>query len=267
MSLKIWRLFWRHPLVYIKYSGPLGDLESVVEAGVKSPQFLTLVRFLVKELTSLCNLQGHDDLKDADIASEAGMMELSSFLRDLKCPHSVLTEGPVNQRLENKKAKLRLIDFLLSEMVGMSDDNNTPHEEEVEDQLILDGVNVDSYGEVYLEMFKPKIKKKIFEDQIKKLSANEIKEQIMTPSGHQFMKICPHGNKLNNLQNPGIRVGITLRSLYNFEKERIQTSKCIRCRMINGEERNHLQEASTVRDEDPVGSNGGSSQNDVGTMW
>ena len=99
----------------IKYDDNLEDLESVVEAGVKSPKFLTLVRFLVKEVTSLCDLQGHDDLQEADLASEAGMMELSSFLRDLECPHSVLTEGPVTQRLEDKKAKLILLDFLLAE--------------------------------------------------------------------------------------------------------------------------------------------------------
>ena len=43
------------------------------------------------------------------------MMELSSFLRDLECPHSVLTEGPVTHRLEDKKAKLILLDFLLAE--------------------------------------------------------------------------------------------------------------------------------------------------------
>ena len=198
-------------------------------------------------MTSLCELQGHDDLQEADLASEAGMMELSSFLRDLKCPHSILTEGPVNQRLENKKAKLRLLDFLLSELVGL-DDNNKLHEEEVEDQMVLGGVNVESYGEVYEEMFKPKIKKKIFEDQIKTLSANEIKEQIMTPSSNKFMKICPHRNN-NNLQNPGIKVGITLSRLYNFEAVKPPTSNCLWCRIINEEESNHVKEASTVREQ------------------
>ena len=99
----------------IKYNDSLEDLDSVVEAGVKSPQFLTLVRFLVKEVTSLYSLEGHDDLQEADLDSEAGMMELSSFLRDLECPHTVLTEGPVTQRLEDKKARLILLDFLLAE--------------------------------------------------------------------------------------------------------------------------------------------------------
>ena len=99
----------------IKYKDNLEDLDSLVEAGVKSPQFLTLVRFLVKEVTSLYSLEGHDDLQEADLDSEAGMMELSSFLRDLECPHTVLTEGPVTQRLEDKKARLILLDFLLAE--------------------------------------------------------------------------------------------------------------------------------------------------------
>ena len=98
------------------------------------------------------------------------------------------------------------------------------------------------------EMFKPKIKKKIFEDQIKTLSANEIKEQIMTPSSNKFMKICPHRNN-NNLQNPGIKVGITLSRLYNFEAVKPPTSNCLWCRIINEEESNHVKEASTVREQ------------------
>ena len=99
----------------IKYTGHLENLESVVEAGVKSLEFLSLVRFLVKEVSTIYDLQGHDDLQEADLDSEAGMMELSSFLRDLECPHSILIEGPVTQRLADKKAKLILLDFLLAE--------------------------------------------------------------------------------------------------------------------------------------------------------
>ena len=99
----------------IKYDGRLDNLDSIVEAGVKSLHFLSLIRFLVKEVSNLYQLQGHDDLQEADLDSEAGMMELSSFLRDLECPHAVLIEGTVTQRLADKKSRLLLLDFLLAE--------------------------------------------------------------------------------------------------------------------------------------------------------
>ena len=31
-------------------------------------------------------------------------MELSSLLRELGCPHNILTEGPVTKRLETRKS-------------------------------------------------------------------------------------------------------------------------------------------------------------------
>ena len=90
-----------------------------MEEGVKSPEFTRLVRFLVKEVSSLSDLDGHAQLlQDTDLDSEAGMMELSSFLRELGCPHSVLIEGPLTERLATKAANLVLLDFLLSETMA-----------------------------------------------------------------------------------------------------------------------------------------------------
>ena len=95
------------------------NFDSVVEEGVKSPEFTRLVRFLVKEVSTLSDLDGHGQLlQDTDLDSEAGMMELSSFLRELGCPHSVLIEGPLTERLATKAANLVLLDFLLSETMA-----------------------------------------------------------------------------------------------------------------------------------------------------
>ena len=139
----------------------LEDLESNVEAGVKSPQFLTLVRFLVKEVTSLCDLQGHDDLQEADLASEAGMIKLSRLLHDLDCPHSVLTEGPVTSRLENKKAKLILLDYFLAEIINsVEPKRHNKSKKKVSDSLIND----ENFEELILDACsgKPSKKKHFF---------------------------------------------------------------------------------------------------------
>jgi hypothetical protein len=45
-------------------------------------------------------------------------MELSSFLRELACPHRGLVEGPVSERLASPRARLTLLDFLLSELMA-----------------------------------------------------------------------------------------------------------------------------------------------------
>ena len=45
-------------------------------------------------------------------------MELSSFLRELGCPHGGLVEGPVSERLASPRARLTLLDFLLSELLA-----------------------------------------------------------------------------------------------------------------------------------------------------
>ena len=116
----------------IKYDGHLGNLDSIVEAGAKSPPFLTLVKFLIQEVSNLYQLQGHHNLQDLN--SEAGMMRLSSFLRDLECPHAVLIEGAVTQRLTDKKSSLLLLEYLLAEITKSRETND----------FVLEVVKVDS---------------------------------------------------------------------------------------------------------------------------
>ena len=179
----------------IKCDGHLGNLDSIVEAGVKSPHFLTLVKFLIQEVSNLYQLKGHHDLQEADLNSEAGMMELSSFLRDLECPHAVLIEGAVTQRLADKKSRLLLLEYLLAEIKKSRETND----------FVLEVVKVDSYGEVFQKNIKPLIRKRPFRDQITILSADEMKRQIFTSNTHTRPEIiCPHPNPLKNLTHPGI---------------------------------------------------------------
>ena len=59
------------------------DLDQHVEAGVQSAQFCKLVCFLANEVAALSGLEGHDSLQEAELGTEAGLMELSSLLRRL----------------------------------------------------------------------------------------------------------------------------------------------------------------------------------------
>ena len=43
---------------------------------------------------------------------------MSSFLRELGCPHCDLVEGPVSDRLASPRARLTLLDFLLTELMA-----------------------------------------------------------------------------------------------------------------------------------------------------
>ena len=107
-----------------------------------------------------------------------------------------------------------------------------------EDQLILDDCSVESYGEVFQKLYKPKIQKRQFQDQVKQLTSNEMKNnQISPPLLNNKQKICPHNNTLSILQNPGLKVGKQLSLLYNFTKDHLPASICKHCQIMNkGEE-------------------------------
>ena len=71
------------------YTG-LTDLSKAVEAGLESAEFTSLVTYLAQELVELAGLE--DRLLEPDVSSEAWRMELSSLLRELGCPYTVLTQ-------------------------------------------------------------------------------------------------------------------------------------------------------------------------------
>ena len=94
----------------------VSDLKTAVDEGVKNAEFSDLISYLTQEISSLSHLE--DQIQDQDVGSEAWMMELSSLLRELGCPWSVLTEGPVHKRLESRRSRLILLDFLLTELMS-----------------------------------------------------------------------------------------------------------------------------------------------------
>ncbi|XP_023244126.1 protein FAM98A-like [Centruroides sculpturatus] len=91
-------------------------LKEYVEKGPKCIEYTQLVEWLSKELQSLCNLEDSvNSILDPEDSSSF-LLEASSFLKELNCPYKSLTEGPVNQRLDNEQQRLLLLDYLCTEL-------------------------------------------------------------------------------------------------------------------------------------------------------
>ncbi|KAL1481445.1 hypothetical protein MTO96_015598, partial [Rhipicephalus appendiculatus] len=82
----------------------------------KSVKFTGLVAWLSTQIKSLCNMEEHvNAITDLDDWNTF-LLELSAFLKEMQCPLSVLTEGPVSQRLVSKDNRLLLLGFLCDEL-------------------------------------------------------------------------------------------------------------------------------------------------------
>lgn len=103
----------------IGYTGPLldeGVLNNALEDGARYVEYTNLVSWLSMELQSFCDIQENvNPITGPDDASNF-LMELSGFLREYGCPHTVLSEGPITQRLATRERGLQLLDFLITEL-------------------------------------------------------------------------------------------------------------------------------------------------------
>ncbi|KAK7074807.1 Protein fam98a [Halocaridina rubra] len=110
------------------YAGDINDETSLKgaiegsEGGPKNIAYASLVSWVTAELQTLENLE---EMVNPPSANEDNssyhasfLMELSSFLKELGCPHSQLTEGNVNQRLDSPDQRLLLLDYLLAELMA-----------------------------------------------------------------------------------------------------------------------------------------------------
>ncbi|CAG0878683.1 unnamed protein product [Darwinula stevensoni] len=94
-----------------------GDgIEKALESGPKDPLYTKLVEWLSLELKALCDLEDHVNAITEAEDSSSFLLELSSFLKELGCPHKTLMEGPVNKRLASREDRLILLDFLTTEL-------------------------------------------------------------------------------------------------------------------------------------------------------
>ncbi|XP_077537808.1 protein FAM98A [Haemaphysalis longicornis] len=102
----------------LKYDGALSDAELFAKEieDPKSTKFTGLVSWLSTEIKSLCNLEDHvNAITDVDDWNTF-LLEISAFLKEMQCPMTALTDGPVSQRLMTKENRLFLLGFLCDEL-------------------------------------------------------------------------------------------------------------------------------------------------------
>ncbi|KRT82734.1 hypothetical protein AMK59_3513 [Oryctes borbonicus] len=105
----------------IGYSGTQLDqakLESALNDGPKSILYTEIVTFLTNELKVLCKIDERVNKIDAPEDSVSFLMELSSFLKELGCPHVNLTQGHISDRLGDVNATTSLLDYLITELMA-----------------------------------------------------------------------------------------------------------------------------------------------------
>ncbi|XP_050555745.1 protein FAM98B [Spodoptera frugiperda] len=103
------------------YEGPLTDEASFAKAldgGPKSLDFTKLVHILAEEIKNLCNLEETVNMMNDPDESSSFLLELSSFLKELKCPYKKLVTGHMSSRLQTKEDRLLLLDYLISELMA-----------------------------------------------------------------------------------------------------------------------------------------------------
>ncbi|KAL1517950.1 hypothetical protein ABEB36_001646 [Hypothenemus hampei] len=105
----------------IGYTGPLlklPQLEAAVKIGQKHEEFTKLVSFLTNEIKTLLNIDEEVNAISSPEDSVVFVMEITSFLKELNCPYSSLTQGLVSERLQNYSERLLLLDYLLTELMA-----------------------------------------------------------------------------------------------------------------------------------------------------
>ncbi|KAL3276248.1 hypothetical protein HHI36_020964 [Cryptolaemus montrouzieri] len=102
------------------YEGPLlnkGNLRTSIDYGSKNIEYTKVVHYLTKQLRTLCNIDEEVNPITGPEDSNAFVMELSSFLKELNCPYKSLTQGHVSDRLQNLEDRQLLLDYLITELM------------------------------------------------------------------------------------------------------------------------------------------------------
>ncbi|KAJ8936859.1 hypothetical protein NQ318_012822 [Aromia moschata] len=105
----------------IGYNGPLlqkTQLPVAIEGGPKNVEYTQLVNFLTNEIRTLLAIDEEVNAVTSPEDSVAFVMEITSFLKELNCPYTALTDGLVSDRLQNVSDRLLLLDYLITELMG-----------------------------------------------------------------------------------------------------------------------------------------------------
>lgn len=105
----------------LRYNGALlnkAELSNAINDGPKSHEYTKTVSFITNELKVLCKIDEEVNPVQNPEDSITFMMELSSFLKELGCPYTALTQGHISDRLTTKTDNLLLLDYLTTELMA-----------------------------------------------------------------------------------------------------------------------------------------------------
>lgn len=106
-------------LYYLSYSGSLTnneDFQRALNEGIKSQEFRMLIVWLASEIKVLGEME-EEVRSDDDV--NTFMLELSGFLKELRCPYMSMITGHISERLQCNDSRLKLLNFLLTELMGL----------------------------------------------------------------------------------------------------------------------------------------------------
>lgn len=129
--------------VHKRYQGnclQVSVVEELLDQGIKSNDFRSLIYWITNELGGLLNL-------DEQISPESEftefVLELSSLLKELCCPYSRLISGPTGQRFQTKDDRSLLINYLISELMAAKMSNKlNPHKKVVIEIVSINNCNI-----------------------------------------------------------------------------------------------------------------------------
>lgn len=91
------------------------NLQVAINNGLQSLEYRKVIFWLSEEIRILASLDEKiNDLEDV----RTFQMELSGFLKELRCPYNEMTTGHVTDRLQSMDSRIKLIDFLISELMS-----------------------------------------------------------------------------------------------------------------------------------------------------
>ncbi|XP_014249690.1 protein FAM98A-like [Cimex lectularius] len=93
-------------------------LRAAVAEGPLSPQYTECVEWMTKELKFLYCLDEHVNAITSSEDVPSFLMEITSFLKELGCEYKSLTEGKIQDRLQSQEDRLKLLDYLITELLG-----------------------------------------------------------------------------------------------------------------------------------------------------
>ncbi|KAK9510079.1 hypothetical protein O3M35_004940 [Rhynocoris fuscipes] len=93
-------------------------LRAAVAEGPLTIEYTKCVEWLSKELQYFCKLDEHVNAISSEDDIQSFLLEVSSFLKELGCEYKSLTEGNVANRLKTTNDRLKLLDFLITELLA-----------------------------------------------------------------------------------------------------------------------------------------------------